>query len=193
MTDQSLDDLARRLEELPREAWDRPVPPPPPWPPEKQPSRQGRRFVLRPVAALAGSAALLAAGLLAGLALWGGNGDSGGPSGTTQKVELAPLGTPNAGAAGVAELSSAPGQNATVRVSGLRPTSDDDFYELWLLGEKNELVSLGSFNVSDSGEAEIEVPVPVDPASFRYLDVSREPADGDPSHSTDSVLRGPTA
>ena len=80
-----------------------------------------------------------------------------------------------------------------MRVSGLRPNTDGDFYELWLLGERGELVSLGSFNVPDSGVAEIDVPVPVDPESFRYLDVSREPADGDPSHSTDSVLRGPTA
>lgn len=193
MTDQSLDDLARRLEELPREAWDRPVPPPAPWPAEEKRSTQGRRFVLRPVAALAGSAALLAAGLLAGLALWGGGDDAGGPTGTPQRVELKPVGGPNAGAAGVAELRSAPGEDATVRVSGLRPNTDGDFYELWLLGDRGELVSLGSFNVPDSGVAEIDVPVPVDPESFRYLDVSREPADGDPSHSTDSVLRGPTA
>ena len=36
----------------------------------------------------------------------------------------------------------------------------------------------------------VRLPVPV--TDFRYIDVSREPDDGDPAHSGDSVLRGPT-
>ena len=56
-----------------------------------------------------------------------------------------------------------------------------------------ELVSLGSVRVPESGRATVEVQLPVDPGRFEFLDVSREPADGDPSHSTISVLRGPTA
>jgi anti-sigma-K factor RskA len=192
MTDQSLDDLARRLEQLPREAWDRPVPPPAPWPQEEaQHTAPRRRLILRPVVAVAASAALVVAGLLGGLALSGGDGETGGPGGTAQKVQLEAVGKPNRGATGVAELTSRPDDDAVVRVSGLQPSSDGEFYELWLLGEKGELVSLGSFSVPESGVAELEVPVPVDPGQFRYLDVSREPADGDPAHSTDSVLRGP--
>ena len=196
MTDSSLDDLARRLEELPREAWDRPVPPPAPWPAEAEQrrSRQGRRFVLRPVVAVATSAALVAAGVLGGLALSGGDDSAGGPGGAAQKVQLAPLDSGKQGAAGgVAEVSSGAGGNATVELTGLEPSSGSDFYELWLLGDDGELVSLGSFRVPESGEAQLDVPVPVDPSKFRYLDVSREPADGNPSHSTDSILRGPTA
>ena len=36
------------------------------------------------------------------------------------------------------------------------------------------------------------LPLPTDPARFRYLDVSREPEDGDPGHSGLSILRGPS-
>jgi Anti-sigma-K factor rskA len=192
VTDPSLDDLARRLEELPREAWDRPAPPPAPWPVEEQRAARGRRLVLRPVAVLAGSAALVAAGLAAGLALSGGD-EVGDPGGARQQVELSPVTGGDRGAGGSAELGSGAGADARVRLTGLEPSAGGEFYELWLLGADGELVSLGSFLVTESGEAELDVPVPVDPAGYRYLDVSREPADGDPSHSTDSVLRGPTA
>ena len=70
----SLDELERRLQALPPEAWDRPVPPPAPWPteqPELRRSPRGR-LSLRPLAAVAASVVLLAAGVGAGLLLAGG-------------------------------------------------------------------------------------------------------------------------
>lgn len=79
-----------------------------------------------------------------------------------------------------------------MRVRGLKPSARGDFYELWLLGDDGELVSLGSFRAPRSGAATVRVPLPVDPARYRYLDVSREPDDGDPGHSSISILRGPT-
>jgi anti-sigma-K factor RskA len=86
------------------------------------------------------------------------------------------------------------GGSASVRLSGLRPSKGGDFYELWLLGDGGELVSLGSVRAPASGTATIDnVQLPVDPERFRFLDVSREPADGDPGHSSMSVLRGPSA
>jgi anti-sigma-K factor RskA len=78
-----------------------------------------------------------------------------------------------------------------VRVTGLPPSRGGRFYELWLLGAEGELVSLGSFRVPASGEADISVPLPADPGRFAALDVSVEPADGDPGHSKRSVLRAP--
>jgi len=45
--------------------------------------------------------------------------------------------------------------------------------------------------VNASGEADVTVPVPGDPGRFAALDVSVEPADGDPRHSARSVLRAP--
>ena len=41
--------------------------------------------------------------------------------------------------------------------------------------------------------ANCAVPVPGDASAFRALDVSVEPADGDPAHSAKSVLRAPLA
>ena len=79
---------------------------------------------------------------------------------------------------------------ATVDVSGLPPSARGQFYELWLLNSADDLVALGSFRVPASGDARVTVPVPGDPAGYRFVDLSVEPDDGDPAHSGDSVLRG---
>ena len=34
------------------------------------------------------------------------------------------------------------------------------------------------------------VPAGIDPAQFALVDVSREPVDGEPAHSGDSIVRG---
>jgi hypothetical protein len=138
------------------------------------------------VAALA-SAALIAAGVGAGLLLSSGEEAPGGPV----KVELGPVDGSGGAASGLAELEPRPGGRARVELSGLEPSGADSFYELWLLGEDGELVSLGAVRVPDSGAATLDVELPVDPGRFDFLDVSREPVDGDPGHSADSVLRGP--
>ena len=195
MTPMSMDDIERHLEALPPEAWERPTPPAPPWPAE-EPRRVGRRrwITLRPLAAAAASLVLLGAGTGAGLLLSGDSGDDGtpgGPGAAPLRVELGPVGGRGEGATGVANLQPRPGGEATLSLAGLRPSAEGDFYELWLLGEGGELVSLGSVRVPSSGRATIDVQLPVDPGRFDFIDLSREPADGDPSHSTISVLRGP--
>ena len=73
----------------------------------------------------------------------------------------------------------------------MQPSADGNFYELWLLNSADDLVSLGSFRVPASGEADVTVPLPADPEGFAALDISAEPDDGDPAHSTRSVLRAP--
>lgn len=63
----------------------------------------------------------------------------------------------------------------------------DGYYELWLLtAEGDGLVSLGPVEQ----RASVDVPTVIDTERFSVVDISREPPDGDPSHSTDSVLRG---
>ncbi len=191
--DPRLDDLARQLERLPEEAWNRPLPPAPPWPVADAPQPARRRFALRPLTAAIASAVLVALGLGAGLLLAGDDENTGnGPVATQQRVQLRPVQGRGRGASGVVRLVARSGSEASVRVRGLRPSAKGDFYELWLLGDKGQLVSLGSFRVPRSGTATVRVPLPVDPARFRFLDVSREPDDGDPAHSTISILRGPT-
>jgi anti-sigma-K factor RskA len=136
---------------------------------------------------VAGACALLALGMAVGSVL---DGSEPGPPAQSsgRQIVLEPLAGQSSVAAGRVELGS---NEATVRVTGLEPVARGDFYELWLLAGSSELVSLGSFRVSASGEAEVRVPIAVDPGSFEFLDISREPGDGDPRHSKRSVLRAP--
>ena len=65
----------------------------------------------------------------------------------------------------------------------------DGFYEVWLLNSSaDKLISLGTLGADDVGS--FPVPGDLDVATFPVVDVSREPLDGDPSHSADSVVRG---
>jgi anti-sigma-K factor RskA len=147
------------------------------------PSSKPRRLVLRPLAATAFAVVLLAAGI--GLGAWLDRDST--PVG---QLALEPVGDLDPGASGNIAVSD---DGVTVRVSGLQPTEDDQFYELWLLGADKELVGLGSFRVGEDGAATLKLPLPMNPDAFQYFDLSLEPGDGDPGHSGVSVLRGPTA
>jgi anti-sigma-K factor RskA len=190
MSGMSRDELERHLERLPKEAWERPTPPPPPWPAEEPKPAPRRRLSLRPAAAALASIVLLALGIGAGLLLAGGDDEEAGGGGL-ERVELAPVVSAAENAGGTAELRPEAGGRAKIELSGLRPSGPRDFYELWLLGDDGQLVSLGAVRVPASGDATLDVELPVDPKEFRYLDLSREPDDGDPGHSTISILRGP--
>ena len=143
------------------------------------------------VAAAAFSALLvLAVGIGVGTQLGGDGASSGDPA---QTLALDTIGEEvPAGASGEVLLTGDAGDQLTLDVSGLEQTGDREFYELWLLGEQDELVSLGSFRVKPGGDSQIEVPLPVNPEKYRYFDVSIEPEDGSPDHSGRSVLRGLT-
>lgn len=189
------------LEALPDEAWEPPVPPPLVLPPDLEqaptaarPARsRGSRPWWRlsvPVPALGLAAAVaLVVGVGIGV-LASDDGDAPVAPATVTDVPLASLDVGPASATGDARVL-ADGELA-VDVSGLTPSAGRDFYTVWLLGKDGRLVPLGSFRVPSSGSAALRVPLPVDPAGFDYVDVSVEPDDGDPGHSGDSVLRGPT-
>ena len=83
-------------------------------------------------------------------------------------------------------------RSVKLHVDGLPRTGRDAFYELWLLGDDGQLVALGTFRVDEAGNATVQVPLAVDPSNFRYFDISRQPNNGNPKHSGDSVLRGET-
>lgn len=148
----------------------------------------GSRLRLPLPAAAAAAGVLLALGVAIGM-LVGGPGDEDAAPG--QVIALEPLPGAPEGAGGEARVIYGDDGRAELEVSGLEPTGDGDFYELWLLNGPDDLVSLGSFRVGASGEARLDVPVPADGGQFGFLDISREPDDGDPSHSGDSVLRAP--
>ena len=75
-------------------------------------------------------------------------------------------------------------------VPGLSPDTDG-FYEVWLLDENAErLVSIGLLDPGQGTRATFPIPDDLDVAEFPVVDVSVEPADGDPAHSGDSIVRG---
>jgi hypothetical protein len=58
------------------------------------------------------------------------------------RVALAPVQARGAGASGQVSLEPGAGSRADVRLTGLRPSESGDFYELWLIGDGGELVSV---------------------------------------------------
>ena len=178
------DPLLTRLEGLGADEW-RPEPPPAlVTPPEMKAAPRRRAVTLRPLPALAAVLLLLALGAGGALVVTARDPAPG------RALTLASLERGGA-AQGQVRLARAGGK-ATLAVSGLAPSRRGEFYELWLLSPPGDLVSLGSFRVPAGGSATLEVPMPVDPTRYRFLDVSVEPDDGDPSHSSQSVLRGRT-
>jgi anti-sigma-K factor RskA len=79
----------------------------------------------------------------------------------------------------------------TVSVEDLPATGPHRFYELWLMNSRTSLVAVASFRVDAAGRAELDVPLPVSPSGYRYLDISLQQADAGPAHSGNSVLRAP--
>lgn len=141
-------------------------------------------LVLRPATAGAAAVLLVATGVGGGLLLGGGE-DEGAPVAGTE-VRLAALeGAPAPRRALVALRDDAAGLD----VRGLTPSRRGEHYELWLLNSAKDLVSVGTFRVGADGRVAADFPLGVDPGRYAFVDVSVEPDDGDPGHSSRSVLR----
>jgi anti-sigma-K factor RskA len=149
---------------------------------ERAPTR--RRPRLRRVPAL-GAAAAIAAACVVAIVL--SHGDDDAPTPGELHAALALRAVAPAGAGGQGGLTI-DGDRARLRVTGLRP-NHDDYYEAWLADRGGHMVSMGTFHVDADGRADIRMPVAVDVRRFQLVDVSLEPDDGDPAHSTTSVLR----
>ena len=188
--------VVARLEAIEPAAWEQPaaVPPLPALRAEAEPARSAPQLV----AALARPAP--APGRGAGRRAAGARRRRRDPAAATatatatvaagRVVVLAPVEPGDGDAAGTATLASS-GSSATVHLENLPPSEPGQFYELWLLNTVDDMVALGSFSVPPSGELDVTVPLPADAGRFGALDLSLEPDDGDPAHSTVSVLRAP--
>ena len=180
-----LDDVAARVRALGREEWDLAEPPALR---VAVPAREHRRrrwgapLMIRPAIAAAMAIALVVLGAAGGALLSGGGDGAGGG----REVALAPVGDGPRGAHADARLASATMQ---LSVSGLPRVGGGGFYEVWMLRDPAHLVALGSFRVGADGRAHVDLPVTASARRFPVLDISREPADGDPGHSGHSVLR----
>jgi anti-sigma-K factor RskA len=181
--------LVATVEDLGTQEWEPLQPPPLALTPsvearEERPAderRRRRRLVLRPAFAALAAVALLAVGAVAGALIAGGGAGGGG-----QVVALSPVGDGPPTASGDARLS---GDTMRLRVTGLPQLRGGAFYEVWMLRSPQDLVSVGGFRVSPDGSATVDMPVTASPRQYPVIDISREPNDGNPAHSTLSVLR----
>ena len=162
-----LRDVAAQLRALGPEEWEPAAPPPLRAPAGEQDEPVGRRARTRTRRLIAGS-----------------HGD--GRSAPGREVALAAVGDGPRGAHADARLRSTTMQ---LTVTGLPRVGAGGFYEVWMMRDAGHLVALGSFRVGADGRARVDLPVTASPRRFPVLDISREPADGDPAHSGHSVLR----
>ena len=114
-------------------------------------------------------------------------------SGTTTEVVAQAVLTgegldPGGSSTGSARLVQSDGVwKVDISADDLPPPAPDTFYEAWLLGSTpGELQSLGTLD----GDGKFVVPAGLDMEAYPLVDVSIEPLDGNPAHSTKSVLRG---
>ena len=115
-------------------------------------------------------------------------GQPGGSEPTVlAQVSLEPLGDRRA--EGNAVLTEQSGRRSIeIRLTGLPEPATGSYYEVWLIDRGvAQLVSLGPL---DQPDTTVPVPAGLDLASYPVLDVSVEAFDGNPGHSSDSVVRG---
>jgi len=183
---EGLEAIAGMLESLPPEAWETLGPRPGPVTVrDRAPWRSSLRQWLRPRPALvAGACALL---LGAGIGIGVLIERPASPSGPTVVLHALAGAAPSERA--LARMT--PGGRMVLSVERLPPTGPGSFYELWLMTNLHDLVAVASFRVGADGRAELDVPLPVSPARYRYLDISLQRSSAGPGHSGDSVLRAP--
>lgn len=115
-----------------------------------------------------------------------------GSTGSTELVARASLSgaglDPGGDSTGSAELlEGSAGWKVAIQAEDLPELPDGSYYEAWLLGAGPEQVqSLGALE----GDGRFAVPEGLAIDDFPLVDVSIEPIDGNPAHSSKSVLRG---
>jgi hypothetical protein len=105
---------------------------------------------------------------------------------TLASTTLAPL--DSSGATGAASVVEEDDGSRVLRIELEAPAADDGYYEAWLADESAAgMVSLGSVR---PGTTSLPVPDGLDLGDFPTVEISVEPLDGDPQHSSVSLVRG---
>jgi hypothetical protein len=132
---------------------------------------------------LLGAVAVLVALLL------GIGGSTVGRDRDSGRGETVALGAPAAGGATAEARMRGAGddQIMTMTAKGLPRPPADAYYEVWLIGDAGEEFRVGV--LAPNGEGVWSLPTDV-AARYRAIDVTLEQADGDPSRSDRTVLRG---
>jgi len=140
---------------------------------------------------LAAAAVGVLAGVIGATLLSGGSAQAPVATGTVLgSTVLAPVNPAVPGMAGDAVLTrTGSTDELAVAVTGVPPAArKQGFLEVWLLDPATgHMVSLGALDSRDHGT--FVVPPGVDPATYGTVDVSLEPFDGNPGHSSNSMLR----
>lgn len=156
-------------------------------PPPARPTSLDRKRRPRVVVRIVAVAAALVLVLLSAFAIVG---RSQAPQITEQAVlDSSGLKNPNPpDLRGRAELVTVDGHTRLdVDVPDLPAGAAGEVFEVWLLaGTSGRLQSLGLFE----GSGHFAVPDGIDTSVYNVVDVSREPVDGDATHSGDSLVRG---
>ena len=145
------------------------------------PFRSRRRRPLLLVAASVVIGAAVGAGAVA--VVRGGGGTD------VRAVETVPL-DPLAGnkASGTAEVVVRKDGSRALQVRLNAPALPDGYYEVWLI--EPSITGMVPLGIARSGTDTFELPAGLDLRKYPLVDVSREPMDGNPLHSSVSVARG---
>ncbi len=147
-----------------------------------KPSRT--RSTLFPLLAAAVVGLMVGAGLVALLGSW---------QSTPEVLASAPLGPvpdgPDGAQRGFAEVALVDGvEMLSVTTENL--SDPQGFYEVWLLNlDTGGMIAMGTVPAGVQRTL-LPVPIGVDIGEYRLVDISDEPFDGNPGHSSVSVLRG---
>jgi hypothetical protein len=155
------------------------------WVPERHQKKAGehRPRVRRPALYALATAAVVVAGI--GLAAWGVASISAPTVLAQAELSAFPA---HVGASGSADLERAADGALSLVVTTEIDAPSDGYREVWLIRDGGSaLISLG---VLDGTTGTFAVPADVDVGEYRLVDISVEPADGDPAHSGDSIVRG---
>ncbi|MHA7279745.1 anti-sigma factor domain-containing protein [Arthrobacter sp. MDT2-2] len=140
-----------------------------------------RQFSARWLAVAAGVGILVGAG-----ALWGLESLRAGETGVVlAQAELDPL--PGFSGSGKATVSRADDGTRRLDVD-LAGATPEGYRQVWLIAP--DLLEMYSVGLMDADQASFAVPADIDLARYPIVDISDEPLDGNPAHSSISMVRG---
>jgi hypothetical protein len=188
----SMRSLIQVLEQLPGTAWTQERNVATAASPAREASRRYARW--RPA-----GTTMLHAGLLATAALAFVIGAllhpfSGGPharsevSHTTPRVLLEPLRQTLSTSQAIAYMPG--GDQMLIRLYDLPRSAPGTYYELWLMTNNTDLVSVTSFRIRSPGTKSLRLLLPSDPSRYRYLDISVQHVGDGGAISHNNILRG---
>ena len=146
-----------------------------------RPDHGRRQFSTRWLAVAAGVGILVGGGALWGWELL----RSGEDSLVLAQTELEPL--PGFSGSGEATISRADDGTRSLDVD-LTGATPEGFRQVWLIAP--DLQEMYSVGLLEAEQGSFVVPADIDLAKYPIVDVSDEPFDGDPTHSSVSMVRG---